>query len=47
MEISDWAKNLVERKKKALEEKRAKDDKLDASTRQKVDRSVSGRTKSH
>jgi hypothetical protein len=31
MEISDWAKNLVERKKKALEEKRAKDDKLDAS----------------
>jgi hypothetical protein len=31
MDISDWAKNVVERKKQALQEKRAKDDKLDAS----------------
>ncbi len=30
MDTSDWAKNLAERKKKELQEKRVKDDKLDA-----------------
>lgn len=30
MDTSDWAKNLVERKKKELGEKRVKDDRLDA-----------------
>jgi hypothetical protein len=28
MDISDWAKNLVERVKKVLQEKRTKDEKL-------------------
>jgi hypothetical protein len=35
MDTSDWAKNLVERKKKALEERRTKDDKLDAHLEKK------------
>jgi hypothetical protein len=30
MDTSDWAKNLAERKKKELQERRVKDDKLDA-----------------
>jgi hypothetical protein len=30
MDTSDWAKNLAERKKKERQEKRVKDDKLDA-----------------
>ena len=30
MDTSDWAKNLAERKKKELQEKSVKDDKLDA-----------------
>lgn len=30
MDTSDWARNLAERKKKELQEKRVKDDKLDA-----------------
>ena len=30
MDTADWAKNLAERKRKELQEKRVKDDKLDA-----------------
>jgi len=35
MDTSDWAKNLVERKKKELQEKRTKDDKLHAQLEKK------------
>lgn len=35
MDISDWAKNLVERKKKDLQEKRIKDHKLHAHLEKK------------
>jgi len=35
MDTSDWAKNLVDRKKKELEEKRVKDDRLDAQLENK------------